>query len=420
MELVETGFQETEVGLIPLDWKSEKITSVSTEIFLGLTAKVDYVKYKGVPLIRASDIAKGRLDFSKVKTISLKQHKGLTKFRKAKRGDLLVSKSGSLGVCAIVNTDIEFSIYESIIVIQCIQSKLSSEFLIWLMRYNKTQQRILGEKVGSSVAHLNIEMFRKLVIPIPTLKEQKAIATALSDVDALIHSLEALIAKNKAIKQGAMQELLTGKTRLAGFEGDWTGLNLGESSILKARIGWQGLTTAEYLDSGEYFLVTGTDFKGGYIDWNNCVYVEKKRYDQDKNIQVQVNDILVTKDGTIGKVAFVDQVLIPTTLNSGVFVIRPVRTAYHPRFFYYILMSNHFTNFLNKLTAGSTISHLYQKDFVHFNFSIPPTLKEQKAIAETLSNIDKEIQALQTKKEKYQGIKQGMMQELLTGKTRLI
>jgi type I restriction enzyme S subunit len=210
-----------------------------------------------------------------------------------------------------------------------------------------------------------------------------------------------------------MQQLLTQKK-------DWKMLNLGRCSILKARIGWQGLTTAEYLNSGNFYLVTGTDFVNGYIDWDNCVFVEKLRYDQDKYIQLRKDDIVVTKDGTIGKVAFIDKIIKPTTLNSGVFVLRPINKAYYPRYLYYVLMSEHFSSFLSKLTAGSTISHLYQKDFVHYEFPIPPTIEEQQAIATTLSDMDAEIEALEKMKAKYQRIKQGMMQELLTGKTRLV
>ena len=195
---------------------------------------------------------------------------------------------------------------------------------------------------------------------------------------------------------------------------DWEILNLGKSSVLKARIGWQGLTTAEYLDAGDYYLITGTDFKHGYIDWDNCVYVEKLRYDQDKNIQVKEDDVLVTKDGTIGKVAFVNNVPKKTTLNSGVFVIRPVHKSYYPRYFYYVLMSQHFKDFLGKLTAGSTISHLYQKDFVHYEFPLPPTLTEQKAIATALSDVDALITSLEQTLTKKKAIKQGAMQQLLT------
>lgn len=197
---------------------------------------------------------------------------------------------------------------------------------------------------------------------------------------------------------------------------DWDLKNLVKDSTLKARIGWQGLTTAEYLKTGDYYLVTGTDFKDGRIKWDTCHFVEKIRYDQDKNIQLKQNDILITKDGTIGKIAFVDKLPKETTLNSGVFVVRPKDEAYSPLYFSYVLNSSYFDTFLKKLTAGSTISHLYQKDCVHFNFPVPSEPKEQQAIAEILSNIDALIAKAQAHFDKKCNIKIGAMQELLTPK----
>ena len=242
----------------------------------------------------------------------------------------------------------------------------------------------------------------------------------LSDVDSMISLLEKLIAKKKAVKQGAMQELLTGKKRLPGFDGEWNKINLAKKSKIKARIGWQGLTTNEYLDSGYSYLVTGTDFVNGKIDWDNCHYVAKDRFDQDKNIQIQNDDILITKDGSLGKTALVKGLDKPATLNSGVFVIRPIQESYDPVFVYYILSSFVFKDFLDHLSAGSTIIHLYQKDISKFEFLIPPTIEEQTAIASILSDMDNEIEALEQKLEKNRQIKQGMMQQLLTGKIRLV
>lgn len=193
---------------------------------------------------------------------------------------------------------------------------------------------------------------------------------------------------------------------------DWEIISLQENFKLKARIGWQGLTTSEYRKYGEYYLITGTDFKNGFIDWNNCVFVDKLRYDQDKNIQIRAKDVLITKDGTIGKVAYVDKVNKPTTLNSGVFVLRATNNQMNSKFIYYILMSFYFDNFLKKITAGSTITHLYQKDFIHFNFVLPPFL-EQQAIAEILSDTDDWIENLEKTVTKKQLIKQGAMQKLL-------
>lgn len=207
------GYKKTNFGVIPEDWNVVPITKATGEIFLGLTAKVDYVNSGGIPLIRASDIASGRLSFSDARAISVRQHKELTRYRRPKQGDVLVSKSGSLGVCAIVDVDREFSIYESIIVIQS-NSLLNSNFLLWLVRDERTQIRMIGEKVGSTVGHLNLEMFRKLIIPLPTIEEQRAIAQVLTDIDTDIAALENRRAKTQAIKQGMMQELLTGRTRL--------------------------------------------------------------------------------------------------------------------------------------------------------------------------------------------------------------
>lgn len=197
---------------------------------------------------------------------------------------------------------------------------------------------------------------------------------------------------------------------------EWQLKNIATTSTLKARIGWQGLTTSEYLSIGDYFLVTGTDFFEGKIKWETCHFVNKERFIQDKNIQVKVGDILITKDGTIGKVAYVDLLPLDATLNSGVFVIRPKDNSYDPLYCYYIFKSEYFDDFLRKLVAGSTINHLYQKDFVLFNFPLPPTKAEQTAIATALSDADALISSLEKLIEKKRNIKQGVMQELLKPK----
>ena len=175
------------------------------------------------------------------------------------------------------------------------------------------------ERFNSGTAQPKLNKQTCVGIPValpPTKAEQEAIAEALSDADALIESLEQLLVKKRRIKQGAMQELLTGKRRLPGFSGEWEVKRLGETAILKARIGWQGLTTAEYLDSGDYYLVTGTEFRKGYVDWNSCHYVDESRYRQDKYIQLKEHDVLVTKDGTIGKVALIANLPRSATLTD--------------------------------------------------------------------------------------------------------
>lgn len=295
---------------------------------------------------------------------------------------------------------------------------VDNELIYYLLQTMVSE--MLGLAIGSTFLEISKKALASIELSLPPLPEQRAIAAALSDADGYIAALERLIAKKRNIKKGAMQVLLTGKRRLPGFSGEWINMNLAANSTLKARIGWQGLTTAEYLDEGYSYLITGIDFDYGKIAWASCHFVDKYRYEQDANIQVENGDVLITKDGTIGKVAIVSGLNRKATLNSGVFVLRPKAGAYDGRYTYYILLSQIFTDFLDKLAAGSTINHLYQKDFVTFEFMVPPTIAEQTAIADILSDMDAEIDALTAKLSKARGIKQGMMQELLTGRIRLV
>ena len=244
------------------------------------------------------------------------------------------------------------------------------------------------------------------------LDEQNEIVSVLSDMDEAISNLQKLIRKKKDIRQGTMQMLVTGKKRLDGFSGDWVKINLAKNSRLKARIGWQGLTTAEYLDEGYSYLITGTDFKDGHINWSGCHYVDYDRYAQDPNIQVSNGDLLLTKDGTIGKVAYISDLDRPATLNSGVFAVKPITNAYTAHFMFYVLESSVFKDFLQQLSAGSTINHLYQKDLVKFDLYVPPTTEEQETITGILFDMDLDIYKLEEKLSKYQKIKQGMMEVL--------
>jgi type I restriction enzyme S subunit len=155
-------------------------------------------------------------------------------------------------------------------------------------------------------------------------------------------------------------------------------------STLKGRIGWQGLTSDEYTDEGAY-LITGTDFYNGGINWDSCVHIPMKRWEEAKDIQIENGDLLITKDGTIGKVAIVEGLQSPCSLNSGVLRIS-TKNGYDRKFLFWVLQSDVFWTWYSNKTAGnSTILHLYQGDFAEFNYAIPP-LQEQRAIAAFLDD----------------------------------
>lgn len=398
-------------------WKNCYITDLYN-VYIGLTHTPKYVN-QGMPFVSVKDLKYKHIEFDDVKYITREEFDSLPGACKPQKNDIVFGRVGTLGNPCIVSKDKEFAIFVSLGYLRA-KKDISNEFICQWLRSDMFLKLVDAKIAGSSQKNLNTGWLKEFQLSLPPLDEQEEIANALSDMDNLISSLEKLIEKKKTIKQGAMQELLTGKKRLSGFNGEWTKMNLAKKSKIKARIGWQGLTTAEYLDSGYSYLVTGTDFKNGIIDWDGCHYVEKTRYDQDKNIQIQNDDILITKDGSLGKVAYVSRLSKPATLNSGVFVIRPIQNAYDTRFVYYVLSSFVFKDFLDLLSAGSTIIHLYQKDMNKFEFYIPDDIKEQKAIADILFDMDSEVTALEQKLAKCQKLKQGMMQQLLTGKIRLV
>lgn len=339
-------------------------------------------------------------------------------------GDFVMSTMGTIGKCAIVPTTIQRGIMDShLIRLRFDEKKVRSDYILQLFsdQFHYLSDQTSRLAVGGIMDGLSVGIVSRLNVIYPeSIEEQGKIIKTLSEVDKLISDQQKLIRKKKDIRQGTMQMLVNGKKRLDGFDGEWVKINLSKNSKLKARIGWQGLTTAEYLDEGYSYLITGTDFKDGQINWNGCHYVDYNRYEQDPNIQVSNGDLLLTKDGTIGKVAYVADLTRPATLNSGVFLVKPITDAYTAHFMFYVLESSVFKDFLQQLSAGSTINHLYQKDLVKFDLYVPPTKEEQEAIAAILFDMDSDIHKLEAKLEKYQKVKQGMMEELLTGKVRLM
>lgn len=341
---------------------------------------------------------------------------GVTRSVRVFPGDFLLSNSMSFGRPYILA--VEGCIHDGWLRLFDFQNDADDEFLFYLLLSDEVQIQYRQFAAGSGVQNLNKEVVKNVLVYLPDVPEQKRIAKTLSEFDEYIANLEELIEKKKNIREGAIEDLVTGKTRIKGFNGKWQIVSFNQVIVPKARIGWQGLKKHEYLKSGHSYLIGGTDFKDGSISLDSISYVSQERYDMDANIQVKANDVLVTKDGTIGKVAMVPNLEKPATLNSGVFVFR-TKERLLPVFLYRVLSSSVFKNFISVLSAGSTIKHLYQKDLKDFEFKIPIDKNEQQAIADALNAMDTEIIELEKEKEKMEGIRAGAMDDLLTGRVRI-
>lgn len=173
---------------------------------------------------------------------------------------------------------------------------------------------------------------------------------------------------------------------------DWDVSRVKFDSYVKARVGWHGLKSDEFTDEGPY-LVTGSDFKNKTVDWTNCYHCTDERFMQDEFIQLKENDLLVTKDGTIGKLILVEGIPGRATLNSGIFVVRPLHARYSTKYYFWLLQSSVFFDFVEVNKTGSTIVHLYQETFENLPYALPP-LVEQLQIARFLDHETARIDAL--------------------------
>ena len=200
--------------------------------------------------------------------------------------------------------------------------------------------------------------------------------------------------------------------RFAGFTDAWEQCKLIDIASMHARIGWQNLRTSEFLDSGDYLLITGTDFNDGAINYSTCHYVSKYRYEQDRNIQIHNGSILITKDGTLGKVAYTQGLSIPATLNAGVFNIE-IRNCKNvdSKYLFHFLKAPFLMDYVDKKATGGTIKHLNQNILIDFPVAMPK-LDEQRKIGSYLHSFDNLITLHQRKYDKLVNVKKAMLEKM--------
>lgn len=170
-------------------------------------------------------------------------------------------------------------------------------------------------------------------------------------------------------------------------------INVGNDLYLKGRIGWKGLSKDEYLEKSNFRIINGTALEGKFINWNKCGFITEERYEESPEIKLEESDILISKDGTLGKIGYVKNLKTPSTVASGIFVLRNIiKDKLDTDYLYHFLKSNAFKEFINRMKAsGSTILHLYQRDLAQLELELPK-IEIQKKISEVLNSIDSKIE----------------------------
>ncbi|HEC1564537.1 TPA: restriction endonuclease subunit S [Campylobacter upsaliensis] len=276
-------------------------------------------------------------------------------------------------------------------------------------------RKFLFEFIQTAIPQITISQVNENPIILPPLQEQKEIAEFLDSkcekIQNYIDKKQKLITLLQEKKQALINKIVTKglnpniESKNSGIEylglipHHWEAVKVKFTAYVKGRIGFHGLNSNEFrYDEGAY-LVTGNDFDNNEVIWDKCRRVSEERFYEDPNIHLQNNDLLITKDGTIGKTAIVNNCPKQATLNSGIFLVRTMKEMCFVKYLFFIINSQYFKEFVNVKTSGSTIKHLYQSDFHDLKIPLPP-LQEQKQIANFLDKKCEKINSVIEKTKK--------------------
>jgi type I restriction enzyme S subunit len=434
---VTPGYKQTEVGVIPEDWGVYALSEIGD--FKNGLNKDSAAFGHGSPFVNLMDV------FG-VNSISTTEQLGLvacSSFERAsynlRRGDVIFVRSSvkpsGVGLTAVIESDLPETVYSGFLIRFRDRGFIDVGYKKYCFYEGKFRRAVIGSSSVSANTNISQDSLKRLTIPLPpTTTEQEAIAEALSDADALIESLEQLIVKKRHLKQGAMQELLTGKNRLPGFEvtpghkqtdvgvipEDWIQTSIRE---IAAKVG-SGVTptggSKRYKEHGRPF-VRSQNVGWGSLLLDDMAFIDEETHNGFPATELKKDDVLLNITGaSIGRTALADRRLVGGNVNQHVCIIRSDVNKAVPKLINLLLLSALGQRQIESFQAGGNRQGLNFSQIESIKLPLPPTKAEQGAVASVLSDMDAEIAALETKLAKARQLKQGMMQELLTGRIRLV
>lgn len=389
------GYKQTEVGVIPEDWEvvtGEQVTSLITK---GASPRWQGFSYSaaGMLFVTSENVRDGYLDLSRPKFLPIEFHEKIIRSR-IEKDDVLINLVGaSIGRSCLIRRELgEANINQAVAVFRP-RGGVDPEFLAFCFQLPATVARILGMQVEAARPNISLGDLRKFSLPLPPLPEQRVIAEALADVDAAVAGLERLIAKKRDLKQAAMQQLLTGQTRLPGFSGAWEVKRLGEileyeqpTAYLVESSEYSDAFETPVLTAGKSFLLGRTNERTGI-----CTKLPVILFDDFTTATQLVDFPFKVKSSAM-------KLLRPRSSDINITVVHEIMRNVE------FIMSDH--------------KRYWISEFQH-QAVLVPGVNEQTAIATVLSDMDAELAELQAQLDKTRLIKQAMMQDLLTGRVRL-
>lgn len=412
---------QTRTAMMPNDWSIRRISDFSKPVRGGSPRPAGDRRYFNgsyIPWLTVAALT--NIPDSRIvvdKTESSLTEAGANFSRRLIAGTLIIANSGAtLGVAKRLGIDCCAN--DGIAALLNVDPGLSIDYLIYFIN---SQTAILRGHVatGNGQPNLNTTLIGNITVPIPpTYKEQQAIAEALGDADALIESLEQLIAKKRAIKQGAMHELLTGKRRLPGFKGEWEKRSLGEVGR------WVGGATPsmrrkDYWDGGAIPWASSSDVRIGPVKSTVHQITDKAITESSTTLVPSGSLLVVARSGILRRFLPVGIAVHKIAINQDIKALLPSPRVLGAFVFHAMVGAGH-AILGNCLKSGTTVESIELSWLKRFEIDLPKDADEQAAIATVLSEMDAELEALDAKLAKARAVKHGMVQELLTGRVRLI
>lgn len=387
------------------------------EFFGCGTPIVNYTDvYKKRALIKADIKGKVSLDADEIRRFE------------AKKYDVFFTRTSEtpeeVGMSSVLLEDVEGCVFSGFVLrARPKNNMLHPQYCKYCFSTPEIRSAIILGCTYTTRALTNGKQLSTISIPVPPLSEQERIAEALSDVDSMISSLEKLIAKKKAVKQGAMQELLTGKKRLPGFTEEWECHRLGEYVDCIRGVSYNGSNDVFVSESNQTIrLLRSNNIQGAKFDLNDVQYIRRDIV-RDNQMLKEFDIMICMANGSrqlVGKNCIFTEALNERyTFGAFMSCLRATKSDTNMNYIFELLNSTQYWNNIALLLSGSSINNLRPNDILEMEFEIP-SIAEQTAIASILSDMDNEIEALEQKLAKTRQLKQGMMQQLLTGKIRLV
>ena len=414
------GYKQTELGIIPEDWEVKQIRDGLTLLtdfdangsFADMAANVQtYIGGGYAWYVRATDLEQ-QTPLSEVKYVDESSYRFLKK-SSLYGGEVLLAKRGEIGKVYLFEAKTMYATLAPNLYLLKLNQEIDSNYLYYYLKSTNGQKALKDINASTSLGALYKEDVKNLHILYPSPVEQRAIAEALSDIDGLIAALDKKIAKKRLIKQGTMQQLLTGKKRLPCFTDDWFEIRLGDYTAMNSG-GTPSSSIPEYYNGDIPFLsISDITTSGKYIKKTEKTITKKGLQNSSAKMFPQ-GTIMYAMYASLGKTSIAD---IELSCSQAILGITPNDKIDSNYLYYYLSFVENSVKEMGQTGTQTNLSKQIVQDFLLY---IPNQSNEQQAIATILSDMDKEIAALEARRDKFRLLKSGMMQKLLTGQIRLI